>query len=173
VLVRAETDLAWLSERCGVETEAAARAARVRTGLEEHLWDEELGRYLYYDAHARSSVSHDLVGCYLPLFCGVREDRAARLVAGLEARYLGVPWPIPSTAPSDPAFEAKRYWRGPTWVNVSWMLKDALGPSLVERTLALVREHGIWEYYHPYEGRGLGGERFTWTAALALDLLEG
>jgi len=42
---------------------------------------------------------------------------------------------------------------------------------LLKATLALVGEHGVWEYYDPESGDGLGSERFSWTAALAPDLL--
>ena len=42
---------------------------------------------------------------------------------------------------------------------------------LLEATLALVGERGFWEYYDPETGEGVGSERFSWTAALVLDLL--
>ncbi|MCA9601166.1 MAG: hypothetical protein KC417_04025, partial [Myxococcales bacterium] len=67
-------------------------------------------------------------------------------------------------------FDPRRYWRGPTWINTAWLLADALGTRLAESTVELVERHGMFEYFHPETGEGLGGERFTWTAALALDL---
>jgi hypothetical protein len=36
----------------------------------------------------------------------------------------------------------------------------------------MLRENGIWEYYDPQTGEGLGSPDFSWSAALALDLLS-
>lgn len=171
VLIRAEDDLSWLCERAGVATEAPARAEKLRAGL-ERLWDDDRGRYLYVDARATGGARRlecDVIGCYLPLWCGVPEDHSARLQTGLSERF-SASWPLPSTSPTDPAFEARRYWRGPTWINVNWMLAGSVD-GLAARTLELIARSGFREYYEPTTGEGLGAEQFTWTAALALDLL--
>jgi hypothetical protein len=38
-------------------------------------------------------------------------------------------------------------------------------------SLALIAEGGFAEYYDPLTGEGLGGGRFTWTAAMVAELL--
>ena len=172
ILARAEDDLAWLAERAGrgdVAKAAAERGARLRHGLESHLWSDAHGRFVYYDAHAEERIAPDVVGSYTPLWCGVGEEKAAVLKKGLEERFA-TRWRVPSTSPNDPAFDSRRYWRGPVWINVNWLLADAL-PDLASHTLALIEHGGIFEYFEPETGEGLGGEEFTWTAALALDLL--
>jgi hypothetical protein len=175
ILARAERDLAALCHDHGVETEADDRAARIEAGLKDHLWDAELGRFIYYDARADERITHDLVGGYMPLWCAIDEGLAEQLVTGLRERFW-TRYPVPSCAPSDPEHEPRRYWRGPTWLNVNWMLcqslPDEMGDELAAKTVALVRDHGIREYFHPETGEGLGGEDFTWSAALAIDLIE-
>ena len=168
-LVRAEDDLAALAERAGVASSAAERANRLRRGLVDHLWDEGLGRFVYVDARTAERIACDVIGGYAPLWAGVDGPIAARLREGLASRY-GTRWPLPSTAPSDPAFDPRRYWRGPTWINVDWMLTEAVGPDLAARAVELVREGGMREYFHPETAEGLGARDFAWTAALALDL---
>jgi hypothetical protein len=37
--------------------------------------------------------------------------------------------------------------------------------------LELIEQHGCFEYFHPLTGAGIGSPAFSWTAALALDLL--
>jgi hypothetical protein len=37
--------------------------------------------------------------------------------------------------------------------------------------IRLVHTSGHFEYYHPDTGAGIGAPTFSWTAALALDLL--
>lgn len=171
VLARAEQDLAWLGAQLGVQTDAADRHAALRRGLETKLWDEDAGRYLYWDARANRAITSDVVGCYLPLYCDIEATRANRLREGLAARF-DTAWGIPTASPRDSGFEPRRYWRGPVWINVNWLLAEALPPAHTERTLELVAHGGIHEYYEPNTGEGLGADRFTWTAALCLDLMQ-
>jgi glycogen debranching enzyme len=87
----------------------------------------------------------------------------------------------PRTGSSDllaPTFERRRYWHGPVWVNLNWLL--ARGPrthgldaaALEATTLRLVEAGGMREYFDPLTGEGRGADDFSWTAALALDLLS-
>lgn len=171
VLARAERDLAWLAEQLDVASDASKRRDALLQGLETKLWDEASGRYVYWDARANTAVTADVVGCYLPLVCDIERSRAQRLREGLQARF-DTPWGVPTTASADPGFEARRYWRGPVWINVNWLLADALGPDHRARTLELVARGGMHEYFEPNTGEGLGADQFTWTASLALDLLH-
>ena len=170
-LARAELDLAHLCDQLERPTEARTRGERLQEALVAHLWREDLGRFLYVDAHTGEEIGHDVIGGYLPLWCGLPEAIDAKLREGLATRFTAR-WPLPSTSPADPAFESRRYWRGPTWINVNWMLSRSLGPGFAEQTIELVRKHGFREYYDPATGEGLGAEQFSWTAALTLDLLE-
>jgi len=170
ILARGEEDLAWLADRAGVATEASSRAVLLRKGLESHLWSEELGRFVYYDARAHETITADVIGGYAPLFAGLEEGRVARLRAGLEERFAAK-HPYPSTSPLDPLFDPRRYWRGPTWINTNWLLVPAIGRELAQATVDLVRDNGFHEYFDARTGEGLGGESFTWSAALCLDLV--
>ena len=171
ILARAEADLARLADALGVESEAAARGERLREALFERLWDPDAGRFRFLDAPTGRSYAPDVLAAYIPLILEPTQQIRDRLVAGLKARYA-TPVPLPSTAPDSPAFDAHRYWRGPSWVNMNWLLVPALGGDLADRTLEIVESNGFWEYYHPETGEGLGADRFTWTAALVLDLLR-
>ena len=171
LLSRAERDLGWLAERCGrraLAERAQGRAEAMRRALVDHLYAPDLGRFIYEDARARERIACDVVGSYLPLVVELDESLAAGLVRGLAERFAAS-WPLPSTSPLDPAFDPRRYWRGPVWVNVNWLLADRVD-GLARSTVELVRARGFHEYFHPETGEGLGGESFAWTAALALDL---
>jgi glycogen debranching enzyme len=111
----------------------------------------------------------------VPIFAGVA---AARIAHDLATRWQA-PWPIPTVPLGDARFEPRRYWRGPTWININWLVITGLRDNgfadaaahLAERTLELVARSGFREYYHPETGEGLGADEFSWTAALVLDLL--
>jgi glycogen debranching enzyme len=82
--------------------------------------------------------------------------------------------------PGDPAFDARRYWRGPVWAPVNWLVAEGLAraglaveaASLRDGTLDLVREAGFGEYFDPLTGAPRGAGDFSWTAAVTLDLLS-
>jgi glycogen debranching enzyme len=93
-------------------------------------------------------------------------DRIAK-----RARYL-----MPSLDPDDPGFDSIRYWRGPVWAVVNYMIGTGLseaghaGPAQRVRsdTRALMEGAGFFESYCPMSGRGTGGGDFSWTAAMWL-----
>ncbi|HLU66370.1 MAG TPA: trehalase family glycosidase, partial [Kofleriaceae bacterium] len=183
ILARAELDLAWLGEALGVDVAGApARRARLAEALAGPLWDPARGRHHDLDVLSGEPVRVEHVAALLPVFSGlVAPEVAAAIAARLDdPGDFGAPWPVPSVPVGDPAFEARRYWRGPTWINVNWMLIDGLAGAgqtaaadrLAGRTLELVERSGFREYFDPLTGDGCGAEEFAWTAALAIDLLE-
>jgi hypothetical protein len=116
---------------------------------------------------------------FLPLFAdaGVAA-RHPRLVQRLESWLAQVAYGVPSFEPGSPGFEPQRYWRGPVWLIVNWMLIDGLRQNgradLAERirrnSLALVERAGFAEYFNPLTGESRGGSGFSWTAAMYLHL---
>ena len=103
---------------------------------------------------------------------------AHRMVDGLKAWSSAVKYSVPSSDPTDKSFDPIRYWRGPVWVLVNWLVADGMklaglnddAEALRVETRALV-EQGFTEYYDPRDGTGIGGQGFSWSAALTLDWL--
>jgi glycogen debranching enzyme len=89
-----------------------------------------------------------------------------------------VQYGVPSFEPGRPEFEPLRYWRGPVWLVVNWMLMDGLlcnGQSdlaarIRDSSLGLVSRSGFAEYFNPLDGAPLGGLGFSWTAAMYLHI---
>ncbi|MGC3995524.1 MAG: hypothetical protein QM779_15635 [Propionicimonas sp.] len=165
-------------------TEAAARhRARARASAERllRLWRTEEQRFGPRGGSGplRSHTVLDL----LPLLTGTLPAEVVRaLVADLaDPASFAAPHPVPTVAMNEPAFSARRMWRGPTWVNTNWLLIEGLLRSgeperaacLANLTLALVVDAGgAFEYYDPRTGRPApaAAPAFAWTAALFLDL---
>jgi glycogen debranching enzyme len=89
---------------------------------------------------------------------------------------LGVPSYDLTAADFDPA----KYWRGPAWFNVGWLVHRGLlthGERAHARRLRSDLLDTAWrtdfaEYADPLTGEGHGARAFGWTAALTLDLLS-
>lgn len=183
MLCRAEEDLQWLERALGLSPGGAAdRRARLVVALNGPLWDSERNSYQDFDLIRGEPIHVDHIANLLPLYAGiVSSERAREMVGQLEdpQRY-GAAWPVPTVPLCDSTFESQRYWRGPTWINVNWLIVmglrasgfDAAAERLAARTLELVARSGFREYFDPQTGEGCGAEDFAWTAALTIDLLQ-
>ena len=183
ILLRAERDLQALAERFGSaadRTEIGHRIARLHGGI-ARLWDGGLGLFIGHDLVADAPIRTATSAGFLPLFGHAATPAQAETMAATLAEWSRqVPWLVPSTDPADPAFEPLRYWRGPIWAVVNWMISDgfaaagnaALATRIHDQTAALITAGGLSEYFDPTDGRGVGGADFSWTAAILLLLAE-
>jgi hypothetical protein len=183
LLLDAELCMARIAAELGVDDAAHTTAARrLHEALLQRLWDDSAHRFVARDVHtgARSDVA--TIGSLIPLLDpwlppAVRDHVAA--LAASDQFAGGCEFPMPSTALGAAQFDRRRYWRGPTWINTNWLMWLAarqaglteLADRIAGASLALVAEHGFREYFDPLTGEGLGADRFSWTAALTLDLL--
>ena len=175
IAARAATDAAAAAVAAGIDgrhTVAVAEALRV--GLDA-LWDEELGWYRPYDTLARRPVGPATVTGLIALWAGISASHVERMMERVDSWRVALPSAIPTSQPDDPSFDPIRYWRGPVWVLTNWLVADGLDRAgFADRAAALrtgtrrLVETGFSEYYDPRDGTGIGGQAFSWSAALAL-----
>jgi glycogen debranching enzyme len=137
--------------------------------------------------HGRLLPSRTAAGLAALLLDGLSDAAAAPLLRDLaDPARFATPYPVPSVAIDDPAFSAaaQRYrsgpllWRGPTWINLNWLLlralqrrgEDAPAARLRRSCIELVRRSGFREHYNPLTGAGYGARSFGWST-LVLDML--
>ncbi len=176
ILCRAEEDLAALAEALGADgSRATLRHAALSATLRDRLTAD--GRSFDRDVKTGEILETRHIATYLPIYAGVLStSQAADIARQLDT--LGAPCPLATMPPDDPTFDPKRYWRGPTWINVNWLFIDGLdragqraaADKLATQTLDAIRKGGFREYFHPLTGEGLGANDFAWTAALAIEL---
>ena len=85
-----------------------------------------------------------------------------------------------SLDPRHDSFESKRYWRGPIWCVMNYMIsiglddegEHELAKKIKNDTIKLIEANGMAEYFDPLTGIGLGGKNFSWTAAIYLELCK-
>ena len=183
ILARATEDLAALAGALGEDREAGELGdmrQRLCAGLMRQ-WRPALGRFVSHDLVAGRDIETATHAGFVPLLA-LDVDGPTGAAATTElTRWLGeVRLGLPTVPRSSPDFEPKRYWRGPVWAIVNWLLILGLHrngrPDLAERlrmgTLAAIERAGFAEHFDPLTGEGGGGGSFSWTAAAYLVLAE-
>ena len=180
ILARADRDLLALAEMLGRSDEKAeidGWIAAAERGAQK-LWNADASAYCALDMRTGAQTDAPTSASFLAWYAGVsqpehEEALAAKLAGILDAVEYGVP----SFDPVDPRFDSLRYWRGPCWAPVNYLIGRGLQEQgredLAERirlsTRALIERSGFQEYFDPHSGAGAGGEGFTWTAAVWLN----
>lgn len=146
------------------------------------LWNEKDGLFYARDAVTGNSIPIATIACLMPLYSGATSPEQTRRLVEHMANPVsfGLPYPIPTVPTNSPFYHEKRYWSGPSWVNMNWLIADGLRRSgraeeaskLSSDTLAMVAVGGMKEYFAPHSGQGLGAPDFSWTAGLALDIAQ-
>lgn len=182
ILLRACADLADVADALGAPEIVAENRGFAAKGIAamESLWSEPDGQYLCRDRLTETLIASASVGGLLSAFAAIPAPRAATLAGTIGARARACRYIVPSHDPADPRFEAKRYWRGPAWLVVNYMIADGLAragehataAAITRSSLELIAQSGFAEYYDPQSGESCGGGSFTWTAAMVLEFLD-
>lgn len=178
-LLRANRDLRVLAEAIGdsaVVDELSQRIALSEEGM-EWLWNEDVGAYCSRDATTHDSSGLVTSASFLAFYAGVgskeQRDRLLEVLGRLtqSAQYL-----LPSLEAGSLAYDPMRYWRGPIWLVVNYMVARGLEECghgywhdrITRDSGKLIEQAGFYESFSPETGAGTGGQDFSWTAAMWL-----
>lgn len=179
ILHRADRDLAELCEDLGLPDDARrlrAWAERSAAALAT-LWLPQEARYASLDTRSGQRLTQRTHASFLAWWAGLRSPG---LLTEFEAFMAATRHGLASTHPADPGYDPRRYWRGPVWPHINWLVAEGLSEQghaepadrLRAHTLALIRQGGLHEYFSADTGEPLGGPDFSWTATIALLLLD-
>lgn len=158
-----------------------------KVSFEEKLWNEELGVYTCYNLRTNRQIACREIGAFTALFAGIPSiDRAQKLMTLLHSWQEKGFSLCPSFDPGHGSFDSKRYWRGPIWPQMNWLINqgllrygfDDLATAVKQDLIRLVKQMGFYEYFEAnlitQKGldRGYGGSHFSWTASTIIDLMK-
>jgi putative isomerase len=164
------------------------RAEAVARRMIENMWDEQAGIFWARKNSQPDPLSFARVNVrtpfnLFPLITGRMPAKIAdRLVAHLtDERQFWPRYPVPSVALNDPKYDPNQMWRGPTWVNINYLIIEGLqkagyavvADELRRRTLDLIgSQDDIYEYYQPETGENppKAAAIFGWSSAVFIDL---
>ncbi len=182
ILIHSELALARLATQLGdpdLAQRLNARAARSIAAMDT-LWHAELGQYACWNRRTGQRVQSASVGGLLPLLVlPAQHPHVADLSKKLNAWLDQAPFGVCSMDPNDARFDGKRYWRGPSWLIVNFLLivglrqsgQTAVAQRVIDASFKCIEASGCSEYYHPMTGEACGGGTFTWTAAMVIEFL--
>lgn len=172
-LLRAMRDMLAMGEMFGESTaEIKVWIATLESGAET-LWNDDLGAYDSRDVRSglfNNCLTNASVLCW---YAGINDPR---MIAPLNAMLAASRYGVASFDPRAEGFEPLRYWRGPVWPIMNYLVGSGLeeqghqpqADRLRSDTAQLNQTEGFAEYYNPNTGAPAGGGTFTWTAAVWL-----
>ena len=186
ILCQANRDLAEIAEMIGEDgSQWRNLAEKTAASINQKHWSEHDQLYVNYDVVAEKQINERILAGFLPLYGGIPDQQQAETLFG----YLNTTCfcqlvddclAVPTFDRSSPEYSSSKYWRGPIWINLNWML--CLGLSnygfhdyarrIMESIIWLPQNSGFREYFDPDTGQGYGTDCFSWTAALLLDVLH-
>ena len=114
-------------------------------------------------------------------------EKKKQLINILKDNFLDIKnhnYSISSIDRYDSNFDEINYWRGPTWVNLTWLLLSGIKDSDIElyhkiknNIIQKIESIGFFEYFNSNDLKnlstsGIGDNFFSWTAALYICLIS-
>ena len=187
VLIRSNQALINLGNRLGLDTKEVEEWQDQSVKMfNTKLWSESLGTYTGYDLRQAKQFPYWEIGGLTALFANIpSQERAEKMKAYVSNLKANNYYTVPSFDVYHELYDSKRYWRGPIWPQMNWMVYHGLkqygfqdeADFTRESLLNLVERFGFHEYFeaqrHLVEttNGGYGGDHFSWTASSVIDLI--
>lgn len=162
---------AWLRERFEKSVHAL-----------ELMYDEENETYCSRTWEDHKFVKEASFYDFMPLYAGTPSLTKAKKMATKLKDYKirGASFGVPTIPVNSPSYKEDKYWEGPSWPMVNWLLIDGLkryglddeALNLREQTLNMVDAGGFAEYFNAFSGAPLGAKNFAPTAGITLSLIS-
>ncbi len=145
--------VAWNGRELGLDTADLVDAIAARWDGELCTWvDARRGRRR---RRAGSARSKRCCRCW----CSSNPTRSRRSPTRTRS---AAPFGPAGVHRAEPAFDRRRYWRGPVWPQLAYLLWLA-GAPVAETTVRGAASSGLAEFWDPDDGTGLGASPQSWT----------
>ena len=183
IFLRANKDLLSLAKRLGYEDtfdQINYWIDLLQKGCQK-MWNDDVKAFTAYDRRNNCFSNAITNASILSLYAGAGSKEQKKCIVDHCKRILeNCSFGMPSLDPKHDSFESKRYWRGPIWCVMNYMIsiglddvgEHELAKKIKNDTIKLIEANGMAEYFDPLTGIGLGGKNFSWTAAIYLELCK-
>jgi hypothetical protein len=169
-----------LAERC------YNRNRKYQDAIIHKCWDDDRKHFVsYFHQGGVEKISPaETVQTLLPILLDdIPKDMQLQLVSKVtDPQKFSLPYPIPSVSKSEGTFnpyKSKLLWRGPMWPSTTWLVMEGLlkhgfkteAEAILDQWIEMYLESGIWEYYNPLTGKGLG-QKCLGMSTIIVDMLH-
>ena len=179
ILLRADRDLLKLTTKYSfhdLTDEIEGRIKILEAGI-SRLWNPQVGAFTAIDLRTGIQMNHITSNTFLGYYAGVvSAEQDEHLMNNFDRIQASVKFGVPSLDPEHSKFDSIRYWLGPTWAMINYLIAMGFNDykyynrakELRKSTQELIETYGFFEYFCPKTGQGCGGTDFSWTAAMWL-----
>ncbi|MGC6517694.1 MAG: MGH1-like glycoside hydrolase domain-containing protein [Candidatus Puniceispirillaceae bacterium] len=179
ILLRADRDLLWLAEQFGFTKQAEIIKKWIaKAEVAAHqFWNEDYSAFCAWDVHTGEFSNGFSNASALCFYAGIGTDeQRAKTILHMERIASQTQFGQSSWDPDAPLFESQRYWCGPLWCQMNYMIAkglaeqgyDDLAHKMRSDLKQVIELSGFYECFDPLSGAGCIGRDFSWTAALWL-----
>ncbi len=179
ILLRATRDLLVLAKESSQSELVSELEDQVRRleGCADLLWDDNRSTFCSRDVITGRHSGHVTSASFLYAYADIGSDVQRREMSEHFERLGRVSeFMLPSYDAEATDFDDLRYWRGPVWIIVNYMVAKGFeecglqdyADRIRTDSARLIAEHGFREAFSPVSGTGTGGDAFSWTAAMWL-----
>ena len=187
ILIRSNEALINIGKRLGLDTGKIEEWQQQSIPTyKEKLWSDSLNTFTPYDLRQGEQLPFWEIGGMTALYAQIASDGQASQMKHYLETLIGKDYMIvPSFDVQHEYFDSKRYWRGPIWPQMNWMIYhglklygfDPLAQIVKDNFIELVSLFGFHEYFEAQKNLintthgGYGGNKFSWTASSVIDLI--
>jgi hypothetical protein len=176
-----ELALGKIAESLGLDPGPHRERATELVQALEGLYSAPIEAYAARNIRTGQLVVKATINGVLPLLLPNVGHKESLLQTLQGPRFLGTGALLPPSYDlTAPDVNTELYWRGPAWFNMAWLSATALAThgeaeaaeALGRNIVRLAAQSNFPEYVEPFSGAPHGTQRFSWTAAMALDVIE-
>ena len=184
-MVMAYRSLAYMADRLSLPMEKRKwldKAESLGKRINETLWSEADHAYMDRDRASKKFSGVLTPASFMPLYVKIATPQRAKAMHELAKNPKKFFPGMPSVAYDNPNFKSAAHWRGPAWLNTSYMALKGLKRYGYNETAQTCREQLLaWchqnrdhlcEYYDSKSGKGKGAPQYGWTAAFVIEFIS-
>ena len=180
IFLKSNKDLIILLRKFNLDSSTIINYVKITEKNILKYFDKKKQTFFCFDLRNKKKIFIPSITNYLILYADIKNSKINDiLIKNLKKHNLKEKYFFSSIKPNHKSFEEKRYWRGPVWINCNWFIHKGLmnkdekySNKIKERTIRLVEKKGFHEYYSCKNGKPMGANNFSWSAALYLDLIN-